>query len=120
MKRFDSILAAILLTVAVAIPVSTFSGCSTTQQRQTFNTVYSVGRTVDTAYKSYLDLVIAGALQTNGVPDIARQYSAFQTAFGAAVLVVTLNTNAPAPPELITAAANLTMQIEAAKKGPKP
>lgn len=110
--------ASLAIAFAVLLPAAAiFTACqSPSAQRTAFNTVYSVGKTVDAGYRSYLDLVVAGKVPTNGVPKIAREYDAFQSAFRAASLLVVLNTNAPAPAELITQAAAFAVEIEAAKK----
>lgn len=115
MKR---LLVAITIVFALWLPITaTLTGCKTpTAQRQAFNTVYSLGATVDASYRAYLDLVVTGQVSTNGVRAVAQQYNAFQDAFRAAVVVVTLNTNAPAPASLIGKAAEVTATIENAKK----
>lgn len=121
MKRLNSILAALLLAVTVAVPISMVNlSCTTSQHRQAVNTLYSVGKGVDAAYRGYLDAVISGQVPTNGVPGVARQYTEFQNSFNAVLLFVSLNTNAVATPGIISQAAALTLQIESSKKGVAP
>lgn len=70
---------------------------------------------MDAAYKSYLTLVIQGVIKTNDVPNISKQYALFQAAFGEAVTVSTLSSNAPPSPELANTASQLQLAISAAK-----
>lgn len=119
---FLSIVTASAIGWCVALPIAaTLTACkSPSTQRASVNTLFTVGKTVDVAYRSYLDLIVAGDVATNAVPQIAGKYNQFQTAFALAVALVASNTNAPAPPSLIAEAAILTGQIENAKKGINP
>ena len=107
--------AAITVSCFVATPV-VFTACTTSQQRISYNSLYSVGKSVDVAYRSYLDLVLAGKVKTNSVPAISKQYNEFQQAFGAAVVVLTLNTNAPASTAITAQASELIGNIAKAKE----
>lgn len=109
------IIAVTLLFAGSPLIFVPMTGCSTSQQRQTINTLYSVGQTTDAAYKSYLDLVVAGKVPTNSVPGVSARYAEFQQAFSAAIVLSTLNTNAPPTPAVTAAAANLTSAIAVAK-----
>lgn len=114
MKLFTGfILAIALLTLPVT---TTFTGCSTSAQRTTVNTLFSVGQTADSAYKSYLDLVVSGQLKTNDVPEISRRYQQFQQVFSAAITASALSSNSPPSPMVSAAAAQLTQAITIAKQ----
>jgi chaperone required for assembly of F1-ATPase len=119
MKR---LLCSTIIALACLLPAgAVFTACqSPTAQRTAANTLFTTGKGVDAAYRTYLDLVIAGQLPTNSVPRIAKQYSEFQSAFNLALISVTFNTNAVAPSALIAQAVTLTTQLEAAKKGIQP
>lgn len=119
MKKVLTILLVISVWVGVpALIISGGGGCSTSGQRKAVNTLFAVGQSVDAAYKSYLDLVVAGQVKTNDVPRISQQYLAFQHAFSAAITLSTLNTNAPPSPELANAASQILLAIQAAKGNP--
>lgn len=95
--------------------IATSTGCSTSQQRTVVNSLFTTGQTVDAAYRSYLDAVIAGKVPTNDVPRISQQYQVFQNAFTLAVAASTLNKTAPPSPEMANAASQLLLSIDAAK-----
>lgn len=94
----------------------TVTGCSTSAQRKTVMGLFATGQSVDTAYRSYLDLVVSGQVKTNDLPKVSQQYREFQAAFAAAVLIAGMNTNAPPSPELMNAASQVTLAITAAKQ----
>lgn len=104
------------LFAASALVVTVGTGCSTTQQRHTVNTLASVAQTTDAAVKTYLDQVVAGRIATNDVPSVMARYSEFQAAFNIALIAATLNTNAPPDPSTIAAAANVKSAINVSKQ----
>lgn len=123
MRNIKSLLVTTLTVISVvsfvAIPAAItvgVSGCSTSQQRKTVNTIASLGYTVDAAVKSYFDLVVAGKVATNDVPTVAKSYSLFQVAYNTALTVAALNTNAPPSVDLNNAASQTLLTITAAKK----
>ena len=77
------------------------AGCTSTQQRVAFNTLYSVEQSTTAALNSYDTLVIKGSVPTNDVPQISAAYNTFQAAFLVALDAAQFNTNAIAPPALI-------------------
>jgi hypothetical protein len=103
-----------LAVLALAIPLL-FGGCQTTPQRKTFNTVWTLGSTVNESYKAYLDLVIAGQLPTNNVRRVSMAYNRFQDALSAATVLITANTNAPPPPRLLSLGNEFFSTVNAAK-----
>lgn len=95
--------------------VPLIQGCQApSAQRQTYNTIWSTATTVNDSYRAFLDLVIAGQIPTNSVPQVAQRYGEFQMALNAALLLVASNTNAPPPPALTEAAQAFTVTINAA------
>lgn len=115
-NRITALVAAVSLLFAtctlVFVPVT---GCSTSQQRQSINTLASVGQATDAAVKTYLDQVLAGKVKTNSVPSVMARYTEFQMAYNAALTLATLNTNAPPDPGTVAAAANVKSAINVAK-----
>lgn len=93
MKLFIAVMAAIALLGLVA--------CTTTQQRASFNTIYSLQQATTAAFNGYLDSVIAGKTKTNSVPAISKKYNEFNAAALLALNIVEMNTNAVAPPSLV-------------------
>lgn len=110
-------LALLIMIIGLGAGVSALvTGCNTTQQRQAINSLYTVGESVDAAYKSYLDGVVAGRIATNDVPQISQQYALFQSAFSLALAASTISSNAPPTPEMSNAASQLILSIQAAKR----
>lgn len=119
MKAIKSSLLCLLLCCISISPViivpAIAPGCTTSQQRTTYNSLYSIGQTVDSAYKSYLDLVVTGKVGTNDVPRISGYYADFQRAYGLAVSFAAANKNAPPSPEVSSAANRIMSAITQAK-----
>lgn len=109
------ILSATLLFATSALLFTACNGCSTSQQRQSINTIRSTADAVNTAYAGYLDLVIRGDLKTNDVPRVSEAYNAFQLAFSAAITVATVSSNSPPSPELANAASQALLTIQSAR-----
>lgn len=105
-KLLSVILGLSLLTVTVSIPL-TFSGCGTTAQTRSFNTIYTLQKTTLAAYDSYLGEVIKGTVPTNGVPAVSDAFNTFQLSTLVALDVVAWNTNAPATAHLETLSLDL-------------
>lgn len=114
-KVLTSILLVSCLFVAPVISVTQLTGCTTSQQRKTVNTIASLGYTVDERYKAYLTLVVTDKLSTNAVPAVSKSYSLFQAAYNTALTLSVMNSNAPPSLELTTAAADVTKAISTAK-----
>lgn len=119
MKRFLTLFVASFLIVAPTTLV-VMTGCTTSQQRKTVNTMFSVGKTVDSAYAGYLDLVVSGQISTNAVPSVSHKYAVFQQAFMSGIIFVSGNSNAHPPLAVLNAAADFTATVDTAKKGTTP
>ncbi len=83
-------------------------GCAGIRGYQTLGTIET---TANSSYQTYNQLVISGKLSTNGLPNVARAYAAFQAAMIRAIIYAQNNTNAPASPEALQAADVLAQKI---------
>ncbi len=72
-------------------------GCTTSQQRTTYNTLASVEATATATVDGYYLACAKGFADTNGIPLVTRSYNKFQGVMQVAVLVAQNNTNALAP-----------------------
>lgn len=117
MKRLQIVLLAVLINFVALSPAIVLTGCKTPSvQKQSVTTLWSLGKTVDTTYRAYLDLVIAGKLPTNSVPKVSQAYGTFQKAFKVGVELVASNTNAFPPQVTLDAAAAFNTEVNNAKK----
>lgn len=117
MKNKLTPIAAVALGLALVTTSLTYSGCNTTptQQTVTVNTLLGLGQSVNAAFAAYSDLLIAGKVSTNSLPQISAAYADFQLAFASAVRIAQSNTNAPPPPELAAAGAKLITTLNQQK-----
>lgn len=90
-------------------------GCGTTGQRNTFNTLYSVGHATDSAVSAYFDGVVHRQFKTNGVPKVAAMYGVFQAEFRLALVAANFNSNAPPTAAIIVDAATIFQTIQEVK-----
>lgn len=119
--RVFSVLALSVGLFCWAVVPLALTGCkSPTQQKFSVNTITTTHLAVDAALDSYLDLVVAGKVPTNNVPDVLTAYGTYQKAYNAALTIVLGNTNAPVPPSLSEAAIIFTETVKFSKtKGTK-
>ena len=111
MKKLTSFL--FLSLCLVSFPLTTGMTCSKSQQTITYNTLYSVIGSVNTAYIAYNDEVVAGKVKFS--PNVAKIYADFQAA--ALVAINSAQTiNAPAPQNLVDLANSLYAAINQLKK----
>ncbi len=92
---------AFLILVTPLAPVA-FTGCTTTQTRVTYNSLFSVGTAVNSAYAAYNDQVVAGKATFS--PNVAKAYNDFQSVFNVAVTAASTNPNAIAPQNVVDSA----------------
>lgn len=97
MKRL--FLAFLLLAMPLAPVGWTGMTCSQSQQRATYNTLYSVGTAVNSAYAAYNDQVVAGKATFS--VNVAKAYNDFQSAYNVAVTAAASNPNAIAPQNVV-------------------
>jgi len=90
-------------------------GCTSGQQRTSFNTIYSLESGVTKAYNGYVDLVIKGSVSTNSLPKIKKAFNDFQASELVALDAVQFNTNALAPAALVTEGQDVINLISTAK-----
>lgn len=108
-------LALALCGAVMTVPVTT-TGCKT-HQTAVFNTLSALETSVNAAFKSYLDLVVAGKVPTTSVKNVSLDYDLFQASMTAATLAAKGNTNAVAPQATVDAGAKVLNSILAAKGG---
>lgn len=110
MKRlFASIAFAFAIVTTPTISVVT-TGCQS-QQRIVVNTLFTIGRSVDAAYKGFNDAVIAGKVSNENLVKVAKLYTKFQTEFNLAIDAVQGNLQANAPTVVTQSATDLTSAI---------
>jgi hypothetical protein len=95
------------------------TGCTTTQQQTTYNTLYTVEHATVTAYDGYVGLVVGGTLPTNGVPRVSKAFNTFQASFLVALDAAQYNTNALAPSSLVVESQDVINLIANIKKDSK-
>lgn len=83
----------------IALPV-VMTSCTTSQQRVSYNTIYSLEKGATSAYDAYLDQVVSGKAPTNSLPAISKAFNKFQASALLALDAVQFNTNALAPASL--------------------
>lgn len=108
MKRL--FLALLLLALPFAPMGWTGMTCTSSQQKVTYNTLYSVGLAVNSAYAAYNDKVVAGTATFN--PSVGKVYNDFQSAYGVAVTAASLNTAAVAPQNVVDLANSVYAAIK--------
>lgn len=112
MKR---IFLAVLLCLMPLAPMGwTGASCKPSQQRVTYNTLYSVSMTVDSAYAGYSDAVVRGQAVYN--VKVAKAYNKFQSALTAAVEAAQMNPQAIAPQNVVDLANAVYAAIAEFKK----
>lgn len=101
--------------IPLFLVVCLFIGCTTSQQRVAFNTLYSVEHTTTAAVDVYLDLVVKGSLPSTGVPSVSKAFNKFQASLTIALDVAQFNKNALAPESLIVEANDVVNLINTLK-----
>lgn len=112
MKRFRNLFLIVLLAFAVSAAT-----CKPNQQRTAYNTVYTAEQAATSAYSAYLDLVIKGQIQTNGLPSVSSKFNLFQRSADAAATSLTFNPTNPAPADVSALLSDLLATIDLIKKG---
>lgn len=87
-------------------------GCAGLKGYQTLGTIETTG---NSAYKTYMQLVVSGQASTNDVPTVARAYNAFQATMIRAIIYAQNNTNALASPDAQLAVDVLAQKIATAQ-----
>lgn len=115
MKRLYSLLLAVALLSWIAVPIVSFTGCTTNQQTLAYQTIYSLEVTTTATFDAYLTSVVKGKVSTANTAAIAQAYNEFQQALNAATQLVKGKVQAPASATLEAAAAKVTNLIAQAK-----
>lgn len=108
----------LLIGLLVAAPVIVYEGCTTSQQRVVFNTLYSVEHATTASVDSYDSMLVSGLVSTNTAPTVARAYNNFQAAFKLALDAAQYNTNALASPALVKESQDVITLINQIKATP--
>lgn len=87
--------------------------CNTSQQKASYNTLYSLEKTTVAAYDGYLSAVVQGVASTNEVPRVSRMFNAFQKHMGDSVTLVQGSTNAMPTEALVSESLQLVNTINA-------
>jgi hypothetical protein len=74
------------------IVIAVLCGCTSPRQAAV-KTLAAIGISTDAAYRSYLDLVVAGRVSTNGIPRVGAAYTSYQAIYNQAVVFVEHNTS---------------------------
>lgn len=85
------------LSILVLSTALLIVGCTTSQQRTTFNTLGSVEATATATVDGYYLATVKGLADTNGIPVVTKAYNDFQGVMQTAVVFAQNNTNALAP-----------------------
>jgi hypothetical protein len=117
MRRFfQAVCITVALTFGTLTLVST-PGCTTSQQTTTYNTLFSLEKSVTAAYSVYVDLVIAGKAPAANLASISQKYNLFQASFKVAADAAQFNVNALADQNLVTLANDVINAITVARGG---
>jgi hypothetical protein len=106
MKRFSLVLVLALIVAGCVNP---------TPQKVAVTTLGSVHQAADTAYVSYIGLVLKGKLPEDNVKEVSDGYREFQKEFAIAVALVKGNTNSVVPPAVFQSQSKLLNSINKAK-----
>lgn len=95
------------LSIIFGFAAITNTGCKTSQQRISYNTLYSVQTVTVGAFDGYVAQVIKGNIPTNSLPQVSRKFNIFQASYRVALDAVQYNTNALAPDSLLVISGDL-------------
>lgn len=95
MKKLLSLIGATIIGAVI------ITGCSTSQQRTTYNTLSSVEATAQATVTGYYTAAAKGLADTNGIPNVTKAFNDFQVTMQVAELVAQNNSNALAPSSLV-------------------
>lgn len=97
-----------------------FTGCTVTQQKAAYNTLWSIEVTADNTYHAYVNQVALGNLRTNDVPQVTHLFNQLQAGVLLAESAVQFNTNAIAPASLVQESADFMNLINVINQKTKP
>jgi hypothetical protein len=103
----------------IALIIAPLIGCTTSQQRTTYNSLASIALSVDASMQAYTDLVVRGEVPAEKLREVSKVYNEFQAAYQLALALAQLRPDQPPTPDLITAAAKVSTAIALANGGAK-
>lgn len=106
-----------LVISAFAAALILLSGCAMNPAQQTvaYKTLYGVEVATTGAYDGYSTAVAKGLLPTNDVPAISHAFDKFQSSLGLAIALARNDTNAVAPPDVVSDSASVVTLISGVK-----
>jgi hypothetical protein len=117
MKKLLSLfVGAMLLIAPVATVIVIAPGCTMTQNRITYQTLYGIGKATHNAYQGYLDLVVAGKIPATSLERIGKIWDRYRVSYIAAVDAAKLNMNSPAPQDVIDLSNSVIAAVTAFNK----
>lgn len=99
----------------IAACVIILVGCTTSQQRTGYNTIFSVEQTATTAVDGYYALVLKGVVTTNSVPMVSQKFNQLQAACTLAADTTQAGTNALASASLVQEETDLISLVNGLK-----
>jgi len=112
MRVKKNLFSVIVISMAVAFSVATFTSCmNPTQQTVVYKSIASVELSTKASYQSYIGAVVSGIATTNAVPTISGAFDHFQHSVMLATELAQQNTNALAPSSLVTESGDLVNLI---------
>ena len=91
-KNLSLLLTALCL---ITVPFTPALTCTPSQERVTYNSLWTAEQATTGALNAYFDLVISGQAPTNGLPVVKAAYDDFQMALYLAVSASPAGTNGP-------------------------
>ena len=85
-------------------------------RKAAYDTLYTIGKTTDSAMKSYVDLVVKKKISTNSVPAVTATYNKYQLVYRMALTVATNDVTAPAPVNVVSESATFIKLVTDTKK----
>lgn len=83
--------------ILIATLIFAIIGCTTSQQKTTFNALSTVETLADASYSNYVALVIKGNAPTNQLPQVSKAYNDLHAAITLAAALNQSGTNALVP-----------------------
>lgn len=99
------------IVIVLSLAAFVLVGCNTIPSTATYKTLAAVETSTTTAFQAYLTGVIKGAIPSNSVPAVTRDYDIFQAVMAATVTVAAQGSNAPVTTAVSDAAAKVLTDI---------
>lgn len=105
------LLSLITLAAFLCVATPTFTGCTTPQTVRTYQTLNTVAVGVDVALKAWADLVVRGQVPESTIPQVKALKANYEQAFSIAISAAQFDSSAPASPQVVKLATELTSFI---------